>query len=107
LSRDRPDGRPCGRRSESAPVRAGKDPRRAESELAGHRTPRLRTGEERYRRRPCPLPRGRGEAMTINSYLTNLANQAILRDDEKAGVQRSITTLQTRLADHFGAQMSQ
>lgn len=45
--------------------------------------------------------------MTINSYLTNLANQAILRDDEKAGVQRSITTLQMRLADHFGAQMSQ
>jgi len=44
--------------------------------------------------------------MTINSYLTNLANQAVLRDDEKAGVQRSITTLQTRLADHFGAQVS-
>lgn len=45
--------------------------------------------------------------MTINSYLTNLANQAILRDDEKAGVQRSIATLQTRLVDHFDAQMSQ
>lgn len=45
--------------------------------------------------------------MTINSYLTNLASQAILRDDEKAGVQRSITTLQTRLVDHFGTQISQ
>lgn len=45
--------------------------------------------------------------MSINSYLTNLANQAILRDDEKAGVQRSITTLQTRLVQHFGAQISQ
>jgi hypothetical protein len=45
--------------------------------------------------------------VTINSYLTNLANQAILRDDEKAGVQRSITTLQTRLVDHFGTQIGQ
>lgn len=45
--------------------------------------------------------------MSINSYLTNLAYQAILRDNEKAGVQRSITTLQTRLATHFGRQVSQ
>lgn len=45
--------------------------------------------------------------MSINSYLTNLANQAILRDEEKAGVQRSIATLQTRLVQHFGDQMSQ
>lgn len=45
--------------------------------------------------------------MSINSYLTNLANQAILRDDEKAGVQRSIATLQTRLVAHFGTQVSQ
>jgi predicted nucleotidyltransferase len=45
--------------------------------------------------------------MTINGYLTNLANQAILRDDEKAGVQRSITTLQTRLVEHFGSQINQ
>lgn len=43
--------------------------------------------------------------MTINSYLTTLANQAILRDDEKAGVQRSITALQKRLVDHFGNQI--
>lgn len=45
--------------------------------------------------------------MSINSYLTNLANQAILRDYEKAGVQRSIATLQTRLVQQFGDQMSQ
>lgn len=45
--------------------------------------------------------------MTINSYLTNLAGQAILRDAEKAGVQRSIAALQARLSDHFGNQISQ
>jgi predicted nucleotidyltransferase len=45
--------------------------------------------------------------MTINSYLTSLANRAILRDDEKASVQRSITALQTRLTNHFGTQISQ
>jgi predicted nucleotidyltransferase len=45
--------------------------------------------------------------MTINSYLSGLANNAILRDDEKAGVQRSISTLQARLANHFGSQISQ
>lgn len=45
--------------------------------------------------------------MSINSYLSNLANQAILRDEEKAGVQRSITTLQARLVQHFGMQMGQ
>lgn len=45
--------------------------------------------------------------MTINSYLTGLANLAILRDDEKASVQRSITSLQTRLANHFGKQIGQ
>lgn len=45
--------------------------------------------------------------MTMNSYLTGLANHAILRDDEKASVQRSITTLQTRLVNHFGNQIGQ
>lgn len=45
--------------------------------------------------------------MTINSYLTNLANQAILRDEEKAGVQRSISAMQSRLNAHFGAQINQ
>lgn len=45
--------------------------------------------------------------MTINNYLTSLANHAILRDDEKASVQRSITALQTRLVNHFGNQIGQ
>lgn len=45
--------------------------------------------------------------MTINSYLTGLANLAILRDDEKASVQRSITALQSRLTNHFGNQIGQ
>lgn len=45
--------------------------------------------------------------MTINSYLTTLASHAILRDDEKASVQRSIAALQARLASHFGNQISQ
>lgn len=44
--------------------------------------------------------------MTINSYLTNLAEQAILRDAEKASVQRSVATLQTRLNEHFGTTVS-
>lgn len=41
--------------------------------------------------------------MSINSYLANLANRAILRDEEKAGVQRSIATLESRLKTHFGS----
>ncbi len=45
--------------------------------------------------------------MTINSYLASLANHAILRDDERASVQRSIAALQTRLANHFGTQIGQ
>lgn len=44
--------------------------------------------------------------MTINSYLTNLADQAILRDAEKASVQRSVATLQSRLKEHFGSSIS-
>lgn len=45
--------------------------------------------------------------MTINSHLTSLANHAILRDDEKASVQRSIAALQTRLGNHLGNQIGQ
>ena len=45
--------------------------------------------------------------MTVNSYLTNLASRAILRDDEKVSVLRSITTLQSRIALHFGSQVGQ
>lgn len=44
--------------------------------------------------------------MTVNSYLTNLANAAIIRDQEKEGIQRSIATLQSRLNQHFGNTIS-
>lgn len=44
--------------------------------------------------------------MTINSYLMGIANRALLRDDEKASVQRSIGALQARLTDHFGSRIS-
>ena len=39
--------------------------------------------------------------MSVNSYLTNLANAAVLRDQEKASIQRSISTLQNRINTHF------
>lgn len=44
--------------------------------------------------------------MSINSYLTNLANAAITRDQEKLAIQRSINNLQLRLKNHFGAQLA-
>lgn len=39
--------------------------------------------------------------MSVNSYLTNLANNAIVRDVERVSIQRSIDTLRTRLTAHF------
>lgn len=44
--------------------------------------------------------------MTINAYLTSLASNAIIRDSEKASIQTSISTLQTRLNTYFGKQLS-
>ncbi|MDZ7655697.1 MAG: hypothetical protein U0997_07105 [Sulfurimicrobium sp.] len=44
--------------------------------------------------------------MTINSYLTGIANNAILRDQVKLGIQRSVATLNTRLQEYFGAEIS-
>lgn len=44
--------------------------------------------------------------MTVNSYLTNLTNAAIIRDEEKASIQRSINTLSTRLTQFFGTGIS-
>jgi hypothetical protein len=43
--------------------------------------------------------------MTVNSYLTNLANQAIIRDTEKQNIQRSINTISSRLNQYFGNQL--
>lgn len=44
--------------------------------------------------------------MTINSYLAGIANSAILRDQTKQGIQVSVTTLQSRLQEYFGADIS-
>lgn len=44
--------------------------------------------------------------MSINSYLTNIANAAYVRDQEKAGIQRSIDTLRSRLSTEFSGQLS-
>lgn len=44
--------------------------------------------------------------MSINSYLTNIANGAITRDQEKLAIQRSINNLQLRLKNHFGTQLA-
>lgn len=44
--------------------------------------------------------------MTINSYLSGIANNAILRDQVKLGIQRSVITLNTRLQEYFGAEIT-
>jgi predicted nucleotidyltransferase len=43
--------------------------------------------------------------VTVNSYLTNLANNAIIRDSEKQNIVRSINTLEARLNNYFGSQL--
>lgn len=45
--------------------------------------------------------------MSVNSYLTNLASTAIIRDDEKTSIQRSIVTLQLRVGAYFGGQAAE
>ena len=40
--------------------------------------------------------------MSVNSYLTTLSNQAIIRDAEKRSIQKSIGTLSARLNAYFG-----
>ena len=44
--------------------------------------------------------------MSMNNYLTNLASTALIRDTEKASIQRSIVTLQSRLTAYFGSQVT-
>jgi len=44
--------------------------------------------------------------MTVNSYLTNLAEQAIIRDSEKESIKRSIDTLKHRLDLYFNSEIS-
>jgi hypothetical protein len=43
--------------------------------------------------------------MSVNSYLTRLTNHAIVRDQEKLSIQRSIATLEIHLKAHFGTQL--
>lgn len=45
--------------------------------------------------------------MTVNSYLTNLAGNAIIRDKEKESIQRSINALKTKLNLYMGAEISE
>lgn len=40
--------------------------------------------------------------MTVNSYLQALSSSAVIRDQEKESIQKSIATLQQRLDQHFG-----
>lgn len=44
--------------------------------------------------------------MSVNSYLTNLANGAIVRDAERDSIQRSIDTLRARLTAHFPGEIT-
>ncbi|NQV93910.1 MAG: nucleotidyltransferase [Sphingomonadales bacterium] len=44
--------------------------------------------------------------MTVNSYLSVRASNAILSNEEKDSINRSIATLKTRLNLHFGANLS-
>ena len=43
--------------------------------------------------------------MSINSYLTNISNSAIIRDTEKLRIQTSINVLHGRLAAYFGREI--
>ncbi|MGB0722738.1 MAG: SMODS domain-containing nucleotidyltransferase [Gammaproteobacteria bacterium] len=45
--------------------------------------------------------------MTVNSYLTKLADAAILRDREKYLIRRSVDTLTTRLKVYFGTDITE
>lgn len=44
--------------------------------------------------------------MSINSYITNLAQAAIIKEQEKNSINRSISTLDARLKSHFQNQIS-
>ena len=43
--------------------------------------------------------------MSVNAYLTALANSAVIRDTEKQSIQKSLNTLETRLASYFGGEL--
>ncbi|EAH7071041.1 nucleotidyltransferase domain-containing protein [Campylobacter jejuni] len=43
--------------------------------------------------------------MSVNSYLENLAKEAIVRDNEKTKIQTSIRTIKERLENYFGSEL--
>lgn len=45
--------------------------------------------------------------MTVNAYLNRLAMQAIIRDSEKQGIQRSVGALRLRLRRHFQSEIKE
>lgn len=45
--------------------------------------------------------------MSVSSYLTNLASTAVISEDAKTNIQRSIVTLQSRLTTYFGDQVAE
>ena len=44
--------------------------------------------------------------MTVNSYLTNRASNAILSTGEQDSINRSVATLQTRLNSYFSSKLN-
>ena len=45
--------------------------------------------------------------MSVQSHLTNLATELVLSEDERASIVTSITTLRSRLNDHFGSKIKE
>lgn len=45
--------------------------------------------------------------MTINSYLNQLATKAIIRDNEKQSIERSVKNIISKLRQYFGSDISQ
>lgn len=52
-----------------------------------------------------PLMQSINNPMTVNSYLTNRASNAILSTGEQDSINRSVATLQTRLNSYFGSKL--
>jgi len=45
--------------------------------------------------------------MSVNSHLTSISDDAIIRDSEKNGIKRSVDTIHSRLKDFFGANINE
>ena len=43
--------------------------------------------------------------MSVNSYLTNLSGNLVLRDAEKTSINTSISTISSRISNYFGSQV--